>query len=214
MPRNIVVFGIYPTSQSAEEAIYHLRGARFRNSDVSVVLSQNQPLTVPADENGAGAPGTGVSNAEPGAESESVLGLLSGIGVPEIPGLRPVLATGPMVAELGGAGALGGIAGAMIRMDASGFAAKRYEWRIREGAILVSVHCTEQRRVERAKEILSETGAEDITVAGEIGDDIGDKDEPPPRVRAVGGDSVTADEPSDGPHVQKRTNFDDTQEMP
>jgi hypothetical protein len=43
------------------------------------------------------------------------------------------------------------------------YEAKRYEGRIKEGGILVSVHCDNSEWVSRAKDLLKETGAEDIS---------------------------------------------------
>ena len=46
---------------------------------------------------------------------------------------------------------------------------KRYEGRIKNGGILISVHCDNSEWVGKAKKILKETGAEDVASAGEKG---------------------------------------------
>jgi hypothetical protein len=48
------------------------------------------------------------------------------------------------------------------------YEAKRYEGRIRNGGILLSVHCGDSIMVNRAKDMLRHTGAQDIA-AGEEG---------------------------------------------
>jgi hypothetical protein len=48
------------------------------------------------------------------------------------------------------------------------YEAKRYEGRIRNGGILLSVHCGDSMMVNRAKDMLRHTGAQDIA-AGEEG---------------------------------------------
>jgi hypothetical protein len=47
------------------------------------------------------------------------------------------------------------------------YEAKRYEGRVKESGVLLSVHCDTSDEITRAKEILKRTGAEDIASAGE-----------------------------------------------
>ena len=94
------------------------------------------------------------------------LGWLVGIGALAIPGLGLFVAAGPIMAALAGVGvggAVGGIAGALIGMGISEHEAKRYEVRVKEGGILLSVHSDNADWTKRAKEILERTGAQDIS---------------------------------------------------
>jgi hypothetical protein len=98
------------------------------------------------------------------------LGWLVGIGALAIPGLGPFIAAGPIVAALAGAGAggaLGGLTGALIGAGIPEYEAKRYEGRIKDGGILLSVHCDNSEWTKKAKDILESTGAEDVASAGE-----------------------------------------------
>jgi hypothetical protein len=61
------------------------------------------------------------------------------------------------------------------------YEAKRYEGQIRRGGILMSVHCDNPDWVKRAKDILKETGGEDIASAGEASADFATSDKPMPR---------------------------------
>jgi hypothetical protein len=109
------------------------------------------------------------------------LGLLAGIGALAIPGIGPFIAAGPIVAALAGAGvggAVGGITGALIGMGIPEYEAKRYEGRIKEGGILLSVHSDNSEWTKRAKEILERTGAQDISSAGEASADFSKTDKP------------------------------------
>jgi hypothetical protein len=47
------------------------------------------------------------------------------------------------------------------------YEAKRYEGRVKDGGILLSVHCDSSEEISRAKDILKSTGAEDIASSGE-----------------------------------------------
>ncbi len=47
------------------------------------------------------------------------------------------------------------------------YEAKRYEGHMKEGGILVSVHCDSSEEVGRAKDVLKQSGAHDISSAGE-----------------------------------------------
>ncbi len=61
------------------------------------------------------------------------------------------------------------------------YEAKRYEGRIKEGGILLSVHCDDSNWTKRAKEILERTGADDVSSTGEATADFSKTDKPMPR---------------------------------
>jgi hypothetical protein len=58
------------------------------------------------------------------------------------------------------------------------YEAKRYEGRIKEGGILLSVHADDNAWKNKGKDILKRTGAEDIGVKGESGADYDISDRP------------------------------------
>jgi len=98
------------------------------------------------------------------------------IGALTIPGLGPFAAAGSVWAALavsgdreGGGG--GGIADPLIGMGISEHEAKRYELRVEEGGILLSVHSDNSGWTKRAMDILERTGAEEISSTGEAGAD-------------------------------------------
>jgi hypothetical protein len=98
------------------------------------------------------------------------LGLLAGIGALAIPGVGPFIAAGPIMGALAGlgvGGAVGGLIGALVGMGIPEYEAKRYEGRIKEGGVLLSVHCDTADQIKRAKELLKNAGAEDISSTGE-----------------------------------------------
>ena len=74
------------------------------------------------------------------------------------------------MAALGGAavgGAVGGIAGALVGLGIPEYEAKRYEGKVKDGNILISVHTDNSNEAKRAKEIFEQAGAEDISSTGE-----------------------------------------------
>jgi hypothetical protein len=201
--KNTAVFGIYPDRPAVEEGVEHLRRAGFRNTDISVLFPENSGTKDFAHEKNTKAPEGAASGVVAGGIAGGVLGWLSGIGALAIPGLGPLIAAGPIVAALAGAGAvgaLGGIVGALAGMGVPEYEAKRYEGRIREGGILLSIHCDSSDWVKRGKEILAETGAQDIASAEEVKGDFANADRPMPRTHtATPGGSVDPDytEPRD-----------------
>jgi hypothetical protein len=71
------------------------------------------------------------------------------------------------LAGIGVGGAVGGFVGALVGLGIPEYEAKRYEGRLQKGGILVSVHCDTSGEVDRAKEVLKRTGAEDISSSSE-----------------------------------------------
>lgn len=195
--KNTAVFGIYPNRFAVEEAVEHLRKTGFRNTDISVLFQDNQGTKDFAHEKNTKAPEGVTTGVVAGGLAGGVLGWLVGIGALAIPGLGPLIAAGPIVAALAGAGAvgtLGGFVGALAGMGIPEYEAKRYEGRIREGGVLLSVHCDSSDWVKRGKEILEHTGAQDIASESEKAGDYGNSDKPHPRVVLASSEDAKADD--------------------
>jgi hypothetical protein len=79
-----------------------------------------------------------------------------------------------MAALSGGAiGAVGGgLAGALVGLGIPEYEAKRYEGKVKEGGILISVHSESNDETSRAKSIFKEEGAHDISSTGEAHTDV------------------------------------------
>ena len=187
--KNTAVFGIYPTYASLENAVDSLRAAGFRNTDISVLFPENVGSKDLAHEKHTKAPEGATAGAGAGAAVGGTLGWLVGIGALAIPGIGPFIAAGPIVAALAGAGiggAVGGVTGALIGMGIPEYEAKRYEGRVKEGGILLSVHSDDSDWTKRAKDILERTGAQDIASAGEARADFAKSDKPLPRTGSLG----------------------------
>jgi hypothetical protein len=172
--KNTAVFGIYPSITSVEIAVDELRAAGFRNTDISVLFPESAGTRDFAHEKNTKAPEGASTGAGTGIVLGGAMGWLLGIGALAIPGLGPFIAAGPIMAAMAGAGvggAVGGIAGALIGMGIPEYEAKRFEGRVKDGGILLSVHSDSSEWTKRAKELLKRTGAQDISSAGEAGSD-------------------------------------------
>jgi hypothetical protein len=61
------------------------------------------------------------------------------------------------------------------------YEAKRYEGMVKNGGILISVHCDNSEWTSKAKDILEKTGAADVSSTGEASADFAESDKPRPR---------------------------------
>jgi len=179
--KNTVVYGIYRTRPDAEAGVDKLLAEGFRNEDISVLLQNNTGTKDFAHDKQTKAPEGTTTGVVAGGAIGGTLGLLAGIGALAIPGLGPFIAAGPIMATLAGVGSggvVGGIVGALVGMGIPEYEAKRYEGRIKEGGILLSVHCDNSDWVKRAKELLRQTGADDISSTGEASADYAKSEKP------------------------------------
>ncbi len=168
--KNTAVFGIYATPGTAEAAVDHLVVKGFPNAAISVLLPDDESTRAFAHEKSTKAPEGTAAGATTGGIIGGTLGLLTGLGMLAIPGVGPIIAAGPIVAALAGVGAggaVGGIVGALVGMGIPEYEAKRYEGAVKGGGTLLSVHCDTSEQIDVAKQALKDTGARDISSAGE-----------------------------------------------
>ena len=188
--RNIAAFGIYPDQTEVSRAVDALKHAGFRNTDISVLFPENPGNKDFGHEKHTKAPEGAVAGASSGAIIGGALGWLAGIGALAIPGIGPFVAAGPIVSMLSGigvGGTVGGFTGALIGIGVPEYEAKRFEGRIRNGGILLSVHCDNSDWAKRARDILEHSGATDISTGSEAKADFANTEKPLPRTRSGGG---------------------------
>lgn len=164
------VICIATSLQQAEVIVDDLKAAGFNNNDISVLFPDKSSTRDFAHEKSTKAPEGAVTGAGTGVAVGGALGWLAGIGALAIPGIGPLVAAGPILAALSGAavgGAVGGIAGALVGLGIPEYEAKRYEGKVKDGNILVSVHTDNSDQINDAKRIFKEAGAEDIATVGE-----------------------------------------------
>jgi len=177
--KKTAVFGIYGSRETVERAVDTFVKSGFSTSDVSVLLPENLGAKPIATDKATKAPEGATAGAGSGAVIGGTLGLLAGIGALAIPGVGPFIAAGPIMAALAGigvGGAVGGFTGALIGLGIPEYEAKRYEGRIQKGGILLSVHCDTSDEIKRAKEVMKNTGGEDISSTSESSSDVSKSD--------------------------------------
>lgn len=168
--KNTAVFGIFKSVTHAEQTVDRLAASGFSHGDISVLLPDTQSSREFAHEKNTKAPEGATTGVATGGAIGGTLGLLAGIGALAIPGVGPFIAAGPIMGALAGlgvGGTVGGLIGALVGMGIPEYEAKRYEGRVKDGGVLLSVHCDTSDEITRAKAILEASGAEDISSTGE-----------------------------------------------
>lgn len=163
MEPRIMVVGVFDDPDAAEGALMALRDAGFAPSDIGVVsrpesAANEAPLSVqPAprvDE---------TSGILAGGLLGGVAGWLVGLTTLAVPGVGPLLAAGPLVAAVSGSGlaaAAGGLIGHFVAAGHEDDEAHWYEQRVRDGAILLTVHSHD--RSDEARELMRRHGGHDF----------------------------------------------------
>lgn len=164
--KNTAAFGIFKSRSSAENCLTTLVNNGFQNNDISILASDPNTTKELATEKHTKAPEGVTTGATTGGIVGGAIGLLAGIGTIAIPGVGPLIAAGPIMATLAGIGAgaaTGGIVGALVGMGIPEYEAKRYEGHVHDGGILISVDCDNSELVSKAKKVLENSGAKDIS---------------------------------------------------
>jgi len=164
------VFCIAKSNAVAKDIVEKLKVMGFSGNDISVLFPDRSGTKDFAYEQHTKAPEGATAGGLVGAGTGGVLGWLAGLGTLAIPGIGPFIAAGPLMAALAGVaigGATGGLIGALVGMGIPEFEAKRYEGKIRQGNILISVHTEDAKQRERAKDVFEIAGAEDISYTSE-----------------------------------------------
>src|SRR2546422_8496571 len=182
------VFCIARSETQAMTIVDQLKTAGFSNNDISALLPDKTGTRDFAHEQHTKAPEGAATGAGTGGVLGGALGWMVGIGALAIPGLGPFIAAGPIMAALSGAAAgaaLGGVTGALIGLGIPEYEAKRYEGKLKEGNLLISVHADDSTERDRAKEIFEEAGAEDIAYTEEARVSTRGQEPGPPRQAAL-----------------------------
>ena len=175
------VFCLVSSESKANAIVTRLQELNFSSNDISVLFPDKSGTRDFAHEKNTKAPEGTAIGAGTGGVVGGALGLLAGIGLLAIPGIGPFIAAGPIMAALSGAAVgatVGGVTGALIGMGIPELEAKRYEGKIRDGNILVSVHTENSDEIKRAKDVFESLGGTDVSSTEETS-------VPKPEVRTV-----------------------------
>ncbi|MBI3828133.1 MAG: DUF3341 domain-containing protein [Planctomycetes bacterium] len=162
------VVGIYPNRIDAEKAVVQLKEEGLKGNEFSIFVPHKEVIHIPHDRETKTVAGAEVGIAA-GTIVGGVLGWLAGVGMLAIPGVGAVIVAGPLAAALLGAGtlgSLGGLWGALVGLGIPEKEAKHFESRLHRGHTLLSVHPADDGKVQRIREIMVKTGAEDLYTRG------------------------------------------------
>jgi len=160
------VYGIAHSTTIANNVVTRLQNAGFSTNDISVLFPDQSGTNDFAHEKHTKAAEVASAGFGTGGAVGGAIGLLAGIGVLAIPGVGPLIAAGPIMATLSGAavgGAVGGLTGALLGLGIPEIEAKRYDGKLMEGNILISVHADDSDEVKSAKNIMDSEGVSDIS---------------------------------------------------
>ncbi len=159
------VIGLYDDVSTARQVIDELVSAGFNRNDLSLVANNRTGTdTTMGDTTGDTAAEGAVGGAVTGGVLGGLGGVLLGLGALAIPGIGPVVAAGPIVAGLTGAGigaAVGGLVGALIGWGVPEEEAGFYAEGVRRGGTLVAVKADESL-VDKALRIMNRFGPVDV----------------------------------------------------
>lgn len=159
------IVGSFDSFNEAHRVANDLRAAGFMDGDISIVASNatgeyaSDPRVTTTDDSSATAKG-----ALTGAVVGGGAGLAASLAGLAIPGVGPIIAAGPIVATLAGAGTgavAGGLIGGLVDLGVPESHAEYYAESVRRGGALVTVRADEVRADDVAA-IMREHGAVDI----------------------------------------------------
>lgn len=164
MAKSIV--GLFDQMQVAQEAVQELIDIGIARDNISLIANDAQghgarALKVETDEESEEHPAAGAAT---GAVIGGLAGLLLGLGALAIPGIGPVLAAGPLVAALGGAGlgaVTGGVIGALTQAGVPERDANVFAEGLRRGGTLLLVYASEEQ-ADSVSEVMNRHHPADI----------------------------------------------------
>lgn len=161
------VMGVFHTVDQAQAAYDNLVQEGFAREEISLIANK----TVSKEWTGSASPETpdAVRSAKSEVAADAGIGAaIGGVGALlvslAVPGIGPVLAAGPILAALGGAGlgaAAGGLVGALTERGIPEEEATHYAEGVRRGDVLIAVHAGGER-ADLASQVMDRSGAVSI----------------------------------------------------
>jgi len=164
-------FGIAKSEDQASSIVNQLKGADFSENDISVLLpDKTGHMRFAHMEHNKALEGAAVGGGS-GIVLGGTLSCLMALGLLAIPGVGPLIAAGPIIAALAGAGAgavAGGVTGSIIGMRMPAFEAIQYQGKMGGGNILISVLTADATEHDRVRAIFDNAGS--VTAAAAVVD--------------------------------------------
>jgi uncharacterized membrane protein len=144
-----LILGLFPKQEDADTALFHLRDTGILSKEISIISHEDaaekyRKLREKHD-------------AEPGAAEAGIMlggmaGLFASLAPIVVPGMGPILVTGPLTALLGFLmGSLtGGLIGALIDMGVPDKTAKKYTEGVKQGGALLAVVVGEKKNRKKS----------------------------------------------------------------
>lgn len=167
------VVGLYEDIADAQDAINDLVRSGFDRGNISLIATDRWTdggKMAPVDDDTLMTtdPMQLGSDVAAGMTTGGVVGglggVLLGLGALAIPGFGPIIAAGPLVAGLAGAGigaAVGGLVGGLVNWGVPPEEAELYAESVRRGSILVGVK-TPDERAQQAVNVMNNHGPVDV----------------------------------------------------
>ncbi len=157
------IFALVPDAPRAVVVLAALRNRGIANDKVSVLFadkSHSRDFAKAHDTHSEGA----AEGASIGSVVGSALGVVAGIGSIVIPGLGIFMAAGPLMVLFGAmaGAAVGGLSGALKGLGLPSAIAEFYVQRLNDGQVLMAVDSDTGQGMETAREVFTDTGAEEI----------------------------------------------------
>jgi len=168
LPKSVFCFAT--CRAQADQIADQLKVAGFSNNDISALFAETHTSPDHAQERLTKAPEGTFTGASTGGVIGGALGWIAGIGALAIPGVGLFIAAGPIMAALSGAAlgaTFGGITGGLIGLGIPEIEARRFEGKLKDGNILISVHTDSETEIALAEDIFAKAAAQDICITGE-----------------------------------------------
>jgi hypothetical protein len=160
---HLLVLGLFDNESAAMTAARALRALGLPRERVSIVARTHEEEGDLADASGA-SPGSEIEDSATASRAGELGGYLIAAVAMVLPGIGPIVAGGPLAADLGeAAGHLaGGVAKALEHAGLDEATAERWESRVAAGAVLIGVHVADRAAVDGVLTTLSAEGAADV----------------------------------------------------
>lgn len=158
------ITGIFNKPNQAEAALSDLEKLGINKERISVIMTDRTRGKAFNIEKGNKAGESAAIGASVTGVVAAIAAGLTAVGSMVIPGVN-LVAVGPFVAALAGAGAgaaAGGIIGALVGLGIPEYEAKLYEKEIKDGGVLIAVEAKNDEEEKAVKDILQGNKAKNI----------------------------------------------------